>query len=224
MTFADQVLSFYRDLEIKAPLPDGVVALNPYRDASFSYCTKFYRKFFDDGDERTVILGINPGRHGGGITGIPFTDPVKLEQCCHIPNSLNKKPELSADFIYTMIQAYGGPEKFYRKFYFSAVSPLGFTKEGKNLNYYDIKELQITLKDFIVESLKKQVTFGIKTSICYCLGEGENFKFLYRLNDELKIFQQIVPLAHPRFIMQYRRKSVGEYVDSYLKALSNEKF
>ena len=191
---------------------------------AFSYCTKFYKKFFDDVDERTVILGINPGRHGGGITGIPFTDPVKLDQCCNIPNSLNKKPELSADFIYTMIQAYGGPEKFYRKFYFSAISPLGFTKEGKNLNYYDIKELQITIKDFIVESLKKQMTFGIKTSICYCLGEGENFKFLNRLNDELKIFQQIVPLAHPRFIMQYRRKRVGEYVDSYLKALSTEKF
>ena len=32
MTFADQVLSFYKNLEIKAPLPEGVVALNPYRD------------------------------------------------------------------------------------------------------------------------------------------------------------------------------------------------
>ena len=225
MTFADQVLSFYKNLEIKSPLPEGVVALNPYRDdESFSYCTKFYKKFFDDVEERTVILGINPGRHGGGITGIPFTDPVKLDQCCDIPNSLNKKPELSADFIYTMIQAYGGPGKFYRKFYFSAVSPLGFTKEGKNLNYYDIKELQITLKDFIVESLKKQMTFGINTSMCYCLGEGENFKFLYRLNDELKIFQRIVPLAHPRFIMQYRHKKVGEYVDSYLRLLTTEKF
>ena len=76
--------------------------------------------------------------------------------------------------------------------------------DGKNLNYYDVKELQIVLRDFIIESLRKQVTFGITTSICYCLGEGENFKFLSRLNDELKIFQKIVPLAHPRFIMQYR--------------------
>jgi hypothetical protein len=224
MTFADQVLSFYSGLEITKPLPEGVVALNPYRDHdAFSHCTKFYKKFFDDVHERTVILGINPGRHGGGITGIPFTDPVKLE-ICGIPNSFNKKSELSADFIYTMIQAYGGPEKFYRKFYFSAISPLGFTKDGKNLNYYDIRELQVSIKDFIVESLKKQMAFGITTSICYCLGEGENFKFLNRLNEELKIFRQIVPLAHPRFIMQYRRKKVGEYVDSYLKALSTEKF
>src|SRR5688572_17492200 len=224
MTFADQVLSFYKNLEIKTPLPEGVVVLDPYRDdESFSYCTKFYKKFFDDVHERTVILGINPGRHGGGVTGIPFTDPVKLEGC-GIPNTFNKKSELSADFIYSMIEAYGGPEKFYRKFYFSAISPLGFTKGGRNLNYYDVKELQVTIKDFIVESLKKQMAFGITTSICYCLGEGENFKFLNRLNNELKLFRQIIPLAHPRFIMQYRRKKVGEYVDSYLKALSTDKF
>ena len=61
------------------------------------------------------------------------------------------------------------------------------------------KELQIALKDFIIESLRKQMTFGINTSICYCLGEGENFKFLTRLNDELKIFQKIVPLATSTF-------------------------
>jgi len=224
MTFADQVLSFYRNLDILNPLPEGVFTLNPYRDDNaFSCCTKFYKKFFDDVHERTVILGINPGRHGGGITGIPFTDPVKLE-ACGIPNAFNKKSELSADFIYTMIEAYGGPEKFYRKFYFSAISPLGFTKDGKNLNYYDVKELQVTIKDFIVESLKKQMAFGITTSICYCLGEGENFKFLNRLNNELKIFRQIIPLAHPRFIMQYRRKKVGEYVKRYLKVLNTDKF
>lgn len=221
MTFADQVLSFYKDLKIKASLPTGVVALNPYQDKeSFTYCTTFYKKFFDDGDKRTLILGINPGRHGGGITGIPFTDPIKLEQYCCIPNSFNKKPELSADFIYKMIERYGGPEKFYSKFYFGAISPLGFTMDGKNLNYYDVKELQIALKDFIIESLRKQMTFGIDSSICYCLGEGENFKFLRKLNDEIKIFQQIVPLAHPRFIMQYRRKKVDEYVDSYLKSFA----
>ena len=219
MTFADQVLRFYKNLEIKSPLPEGVVALNPYHEReSFSCCSKFYKKYFDDAHGRIVILGINPGRHGGGVTGIPFTDPVKLEQYCKIPNPFIKRSELSADFIYTMIEAYGGPEKFYGKFYFGAISPLGFTLEGKNLNYYDIKELQIALKDFIVESLTTQITFGIKTSICYCLGEGDNFKFLNRLNDELKIFQKIVPLAHPRFIMQYRRKRLDEYVESYLKS------
>jgi hypothetical protein len=222
MTFADQVLAFYKSLEIKTALPQGVVALNPYRDeTAFSYCSKFYRKFFDDSQERYIILGINPGRHGGGITGIPFTDPLKLEQHCDITNAFQKKPELSADFIYTMIQAFGGPEKFYSRFYFSAISPLGFTKDGKNLNYYDIKELQVAIRNFIIESLRYQMKFPIKTSTCYCLGEGENYKFLSTLNHELKIFEKIIPLAHPRFIMQYRRKKLDEYVESYLRAFNS---
>lgn len=220
MTFADHVLTFYKYLEIGSALPDGVVVLNPFADAaSFSYCTQFYKKFYNDKNERTLILGINPGRHGGGVTGIPFTDPIKLEQRCGIQNPFKKKAELSADFIYTMIEEYGGPENFYNKFYFSAISPLGFTKDGKNLNYYDVKELQFALKEFIVNSLQRQLTFGISTSVCYCLGEGENYKYLNTLNRELGIFQKIVPLAHPRFIMQYRRKKLDEYVNDYLVKL-----
>jgi hypothetical protein len=220
MSFADKVLSFYKSIAIRAALPEGVVVLNPYRDINlFSYCTQFYKKFYDDDSERTIILGINPGRHGAGVTGIPFTDPIKLEKYCGISNPFVKKPELSADFIYTMINAFGGPEAFYRRFYFSAISPLGFTKGGKNLNYYDIKELQFSLGDFIIDSLRHQLSFGINRSVCYCLGEGENFKYLKRLNERAQIFDRLVPLAHPRFIMQYRRKRMAEYVGDYLVKL-----
>ncbi len=221
MTFADHVLSFYKNLEISSTLPKGVVVLNPFCESvSFSFCSQFYKNFYDDKNERTLILGINPGRHGGGVTGVPFTDPIKLEQFCNIPNPYPKKAELSADFIYTMIENFGGPEKFYSKFYISAVSPLGFTMNGKNLNYYDIKELQLALRDFIIDCLKKQLVFGINRAVCYCLGEGENFKFLTRLNNEQHFFEKIIPLAHPRFIMQYRRKKVAEYVDDYVNKLS----
>jgi hypothetical protein len=216
MTFADQVLSFYKDLEIRSTLPEAVVVLNPFCNSeSFSFCNQFYKKFYDDKNERTLILGINPGRHGGGVTGVPFTDPIKLEQYCNIPNPYIKKPELSADFIYAMIENLGGPEEFYSKFYISAVSPLGFTMEGKNLNYYDIKELQSALRDFIIDCLKKQLSFGINRTVCFCLGEGENFKFLTRLNNEQHFFEKIIPLAHPRFIMQYRRKKIKEYIADY---------
>ena len=197
--------------------------LNPYHDKTvYTLCELFYNKYYSDDNQRQLILGINPGRFGAGLTGIPFTDPIKLEKYCNIPNTLQKKAELSADFIYQLIAAYGGPEAFYSKFHFSAVSPLGFVKDGKNLNYYDIRELEIAVRPFIVQTLTKTLKFGVDTSVCYCLGEGENFKFLNRLNEEQKFFQKIVPLAHPRFIMQYRRKKVGEYVDEYVRAMNNE--
>jgi len=220
MTLADRILSFQKNLKLNIKLPKGVQAMNPYQDKiAFSICEKFYKKFYNDDGQRTMILGINPGRHGGGITGIPFTDPVKLEEL-GIVNDFQKKRELSADFVYQMIDAFGGAKKFYQKFYFSAISPLGFTKDDKNLNYYDIKGLPELLDKFIVECMSLQLSWGINKKVCYCLGEGENFKFLSKLNAKHFFFEDIIPLPHPRFIMQYRRKKLDQFINLYLERLS----
>lgn len=194
--------------------------MNPYRDPSaFALCKKFYEKYYGDAQNRILILGINPGRFGGGVTGIPFTDPVKLEKYCGIRNDLDKRPELSADFMYNMIEKYGGPEIFYKTYFVGAVSPLGFTRAGKNLNFYDLKDLQSGLHDFIVGSIRSQLAFPLCRDYCYCLGEGRNFKYLSTLNRDYAFFNRIIPLPHPRFIMQYRRKKVDAYIRSYMTAL-----
>lgn len=217
VTVAEKILAFNKSQQITAALPAGVEVMNPYQnETTFAICQQFYRKYYHDTQERTMIMGINPGRFGGGITGVPFTDPIKLETYCGIPNDLVKKPELSADFIYRMIMAYGGPEVFYSRFYISAVSPLGFMKDGKNLNYYDLKPLQQALLPYIVQSLEQQLAWGLNTRVCYCLGEGQNFKFLVKLNKAYQFFDEVVPLSHPRFIMQYRRKTIDTFVQDYL--------
>jgi hypothetical protein len=220
---ADNILAFLKSLVLRAKLPAGVEVMNPYRNASaFALCTKFYSRFYRDHRPRTLILGINPGRFGGGITGIPFTDPVKLERWCSIKNDLPKKTELSADFIYQMIEAYGGVDDFYGKFYISAVCPLGFTKNGKNLNYYDLKPLQKAVNDFCASSIEKQLNMGLNRKRCYCLGEGQNFRFLQQLNQSYGFFEEIIPLPHPRFIMQYRRKRLNDFIKYYLNKLSQQ--
>lgn len=194
--------------------------MNPYQnELTFSLCTKFYSKYYNTSKQRTIILGINPGRFGAGLTGIPFTDPVKLEQECGIKNNLPKKRELSADFIYQVINGYGGKEKFYDRFYFGSVSPLGFTKEGKNLNYYDDPQLQKAVLPFILKTINDQIAFGLNQETAYCLGEGKNFKFLSRLNDDHGFFKKIIPFSHPRFIMQYKRKKLQHYIDDYIEKL-----
>jgi hypothetical protein len=220
-TFADRVLAFYKDLRIEETLPDGVAVLNPYQDKNaFALCGQFYRKYYSDQSQRSIILGINPGRFGAGLTGIPFTDPLKLQELCNIPNDLPKKTELSADFIHAMIAAFGGLEKFTKKFYFNSVSPLGFTFKGKNLNYYDTPALEKSLEKFIRQSIARQLDFGVNKSVAYCLGEGQNFKYLDKLNRSEKYFETIIPLAHPRFIMQYKRKLVDKYIADYLLKLN----
>lgn len=219
--FSQRILNFLSSLQINTSLPRKVEVLNPYQNPiAFQLCKSFYTQYYDDSNQRRIILGINPGRFGGGLTGIPFTDPIKLATICGIHNDLDKKAELSADFIYKMITAYGGAKDFYKSFYFSSISPLGFTRDGKNLNYYDDKKLTERLMPFMLTCLNEQLKFGIDTSVAYCLGEGENYKFLSKLNEKHHFFEKIIPLAHPRFIMQYKRKSLNQYIDFYLKAFN----
>ena len=221
MTFSAKVLKFYKELDLTETLPPGVTVMNPYQNAScMEVCRKFYRKFYNDRNKRILILGINPGRYGAGITGIPFTDPIKLETLFGIRNNLPKKPELSAEFIHAMIAAYGGYERFFARFFINSVSPLGFVAAGKNLNYYDTPLLKRSLEPFIRRNVGKLVKLGVSRDVVYCLGEGENYKFIQRINAEEKWFRQIIPLAHPRFIMQYRRKFVSEYIGEFVQKLN----
>lgn len=217
---SETILSFYQGLVPPPRLPKGILVMNPYRDTYIQgICRQFYEKYYHDTQPRTLMLGINPGRFGSGTTGISFTDPIRLETACGIPNTLQKKPELSADFIYRMIEAFGGPGSFYRKYFISAVSPLGFTRDGKNINYYDDKKLEQAIRPFATSCISRVVEMGMSRDRCYSIGEGKNYAFLVKLNEEHGWFNEILPLAHPRFIMQYRRKQLAQHIKGYLDQL-----
>ena len=218
---SDNIIDFYKRIEINFSLPEKIQVLNHFNDESVQIVVKkFYKKYYNDSNKRILILGINPGRFGAGITGIPFTDPVQLEETCLISNNFEKKRELSSEFIYGMISAYGGVKKFYSKYFIGAVSPLGFVSKGKNYNYYDSSELQDVLSDYILYSIQLQIEIGCSTDVCYCLGQGKNYKYLQKINKEYGLFKKIIPLAHPRYIMQYKRKLYSDYINLYLENLS----
>lgn len=220
-SFGEKAIDFYTHLKIDSELPEGVGVLDPYLNPEAqSIIHSFFNKYYRDGDERIVILGINPGRFGAGITGITFTDPIRLDEVCGIPNSFEKRSELSSRFVYEVIHAIGGAEEFFSRFYLSAICPLGFIRSGKNLNYYDDRELEGALKEFILSTLNRQIQMGIRRDFAICLGEGKNYKYLRKLNQEQGIFDEILALPHPRWVMQYRYKSKDEYIQSYLEALS----
>lgn len=221
-SFGEKVIEFYQSIRIEGSLPDGVDVMHPHLGPEIKQLSaEFYRKFYRDTEERTFIIGINPGRFGGGVTGIPFTDPAKLENLCGISNNLKGKTELSADFIYRVIGQYGGAGHFYNRFYFTSISPLGFLKDGLNLNYYDDKHLETFLRPFVSLWLEQQLKFGANRNRCICLGTGKNFDFLQKLNNEQNFFERIDVLEHPRFIMQYKRKHLDEYVRKYVRVLND---
>ncbi len=218
----DRILAFLEGLDPDFQLPDGVSIMNPYAvPGDLYFARQFYRKFYSDNNTRCFVLGMDPGRLAGGITGIPFTDPLKLEINCGTANNYAKKSELSADFIYSMIAKAGGTDRFYRDFFFTAVCPLGFVKDGRNMNYYDDRMLLMNSESFIVDSMKKQLATIAFHPTAFCLGEGTNFRHLSFLNDKYRFFDKIIPLPHPRWVMQYRRKQLEEYIDLYCKKLLN---
>lgn len=220
MTFSQSILNFLYHLQLPFKLLNGVEVLDVHGDAAVrNACTAFYNKFYNDTNQRHLLLGINPGRFGGGITGIPFTDPIRLQNDCSIENAFQKKQELSSAFIYEMIAAFGGTEKFYSKFYISAVSPLGFVRDGRNLNYYDDQALMKSIEPFVVDCINQQLFFGINRDVCFCIGEGENLKYLTWMNEKHQWFKKVKGLPHPRFVMQYRLKRKADYIQQYVDAL-----
>ncbi len=224
-TFGQQVINFHQSLHFSSALPRGIKVMNPVEenDEIIENIKRFYTKFFGDHRSRRFLIGINPGRFGAGQTGLPFTDTKRLAENCGLPPVSFSSHEPSSVFIYEMINAFGGVQAFYKQFYINSVCPLGFIQRNKkgnwvNCNYYDFPELFEALKPFIVTTLKKQITFGIDTSVCYSLGK-KNAKFLSKINAEEHLFEKIVPLPHPRYVIQYKFKEKDTFIMAYLQKL-----
>jgi hypothetical protein len=228
-TFADKVLSFNKLLsKINIDLPKTFSLVNPFVGDGCKQIEKitnmFYNKFYSDKNKRIMILGSSPARRGTAITGIPYEDAEHLYSQTGICVEEFYVNKASSNFLYEVIERYGGCEKFYSKFYMNFVCPLGIVKTNEkghnvNCNYYDNKLLEHSLYDFMINSLKKQLTFNIDTKVCYCIGSGANFEFLTKINGEYKFFDRIIPLEHPRFIMQYNSKDKEKFLRKYLELL-----
>ena len=231
-SLADKLISFYQSVQPPGNLPKGIDVLFPQKDKQvIELVKKFFDKYYSDNRTRRLMLGINPGRFGAGITGVNFTGPKQLKEQCGIEHHLKLSSELSAEFIYEMINAYGGVKTFYQNWFIGAVCPLGFITSsgfsshplkrgtGKNINYYDDKKLQEGVTPFIIDCIDKLVAMGFSTDKCLCIGGEKNFRFLSAINKEHQWFREIVPLPHPRFILQYRRKQKDKYIHQYLSAM-----
>ena len=226
LTFADRVIEFNRGLVYTGNMPDNFQVMNPFMDnpETITVMREFYRKYYNDNNQRRFIIGINPSRNGAGVTGVPFTDTKRLESACGIAMKSARTHEVSSVFIYDMIEAYGGTEQFYSEFYINSPFPLAIIRETKsgnwlNANYYDDPLLFEMVKDFMIESLKKHINLGLNTSEVFVLGK-KNAVFVEKLNKIEKMFDKLTVLEHPRYIQQYKSKEKELYIDKYLRALS----
>ncbi|HLO82281.1 MAG TPA: uracil-DNA glycosylase family protein [Chitinophagaceae bacterium] len=225
LPWSDKIIAYNKQLQFSGKLPRGISIMNPYAESAEAWKASeaFYRKFYTDQEPRRLILGINPGRHGAGATGIPFTDPKRLTEV-DIPWNGPLSHEPSSVYVYDMISAYGGPEAFYGRYFINSVSPLGYTirnKAGKdvNFNYYDTPALFKKVLPFIHANLEQLRSLGFDMETVYVLGV-KNARCLEQINGKGKYFGRLEVLEHPRYVMQYRLRAKEDYIQKYLAALS----
>ena len=225
-TFAEKVVQFNKQLHYTGKLPIGFQVLNPYMDnpETKEVMQQFYTQYYNDSLKRKFIIGINPSRHGAGVTGVPFTDTKRLESVCGIKMKSAYTHEVSSVFINKINQEFGGATDFYRQFYINSPFPLAIIRQAKNgnwlnVNYYDDAMLFEMVKDFMVASLKKHIALGLDTSEVFILGK-KNAGFIQKINLEAKLFDKLNVLEHPRFIQQYKSKEKQLYIDKYILAFN----
>ena len=226
-TFGDKVIEFNSNLHYPDKLPTGFQVINPFLDnpETLEVSNQFYNKFYNDFNKRKFIVGINPSRHGAGVTGVPFTDTKRLESVCGIKMHSARTHEVSSVFVYEMIEQFGGAKAFYEQFYINSPFPLAIvreTKDGKwlNANYYDYPFLYEALKDYMIMTLKEHISLGLDTSEVFVLGV-KNAQFIHKLNKEAKLFDSLKVLEHPRYIQQYKFKEKQVYIDKYILTLND---
>ena len=218
-TFAGKAIAYYTNLAAPANLPPDIGVMNPYQEPAVQQIVReFYGRFFSDNGPRVFVLGINPGRFGAGVTGISFTTPQNLRRYCGIDNTLSDTPELSSRFVYQVVDAFGGAEEFYKRFFLTSLFPLALTKNGKNYNFYDDRATTEALWPAITHEVRTQLGFGYDRRVAVCLGR-KNETYLRRLNDQQGFFDRIITLDHPRYILQYKSRAVPTYIEQYIATL-----
>lgn len=225
-TFANKIIDFNKKLNYAGNLPNGFQVLNPYltNPEAIKVMQQFYQKFYNDNNLRKFIIGINPSRHGAGVTGVPFTDTKRLENVCGITMKSAHTHEISSVYIYDVIEEFGGATKFYNQFYINSPFPLAIIRQTKNnnwvnANYYDNVQLFKMVKSFMIDSLQKQIALGLNTQEVFVLGK-KNALLINKINEEANFFEKITVLEHPRYIQQYKSKEKQIYIDKYIMALT----
>ena len=111
----------------------------------------FNETYYHHSYPKTVLCGINPGRHGAGKTGIPFIDFSSLSTLIDGVNRADT--ERSAQFFFDVVSEFGA-SKFYNSFYVTNVSWVGYISNNMNINYYRLPE---PVKDFVLKAFKYEI-------------------------------------------------------------------
>ena len=158
--------------------------------SNWASITKFNNDFYGEKLPKTVLCGINPGKNGAGKTGLPFLDFTSLSK---LMNNVNRQDtERSAQFFYDIVQELGAKD-FYKTFYVTNISWIGYIKGNKNLNYYD---LPLTVKKFVYDMFIYEMDMVSPTTIISLSGAVKDT--VKELFDDSSV-ETNLQLPHPNY-------------------------
>ena len=140
--------------EFQAIIEDeGISILDDFLE-NWPNVKRFYAVYYGATYPDTVLCGINPGRNGAGKTGVPFIDFSSLSKL--LDGIGREDKERSAQFFFEIVQHFG-PRTFFRSFYVTNFSWVGYARQKTNVNYYDLSTEAQTIIGKMFEHEMKQV-------------------------------------------------------------------
>jgi hypothetical protein len=138
-SLVEDMLRLYNKMENVNELEQGNIAVLNEFLKNEKFIRKFYEEYVDCNisNIKVVMCGINPGRYGAGKMGIPFIDFNSLSEL--LLGVQRNDSERSAEYFYSVIKKYGA-KKFYSNVYVTNICSVGFLKDNKNYNYYQLPE------------------------------------------------------------------------------------
>ena len=108
-----------------------------------------------------------------------------------------------------------GVEAFFRRFYVTNISAVGYVKNGRNQTYHDLPEaaLRVVERNFMEEMA------AVQPARMIALGQHPHATVGKLLSSSVG---EIVYLPHPSWIMTYRRREADAWVGRYIDALIGE--
>jgi uracil-DNA glycosylase len=187
------------------------IAILPGFTAHIERVQAFFTRYYAQAPPRVALVGINPGRFGGGRTGLPFLDPPAVSALLdeHVPGA----GERSARFLWEVIAAEGAG-RFFAGVYVTNLSWFGFLRDGTNLNLDALPEsVQTAIEaDFMRELalVRPRALIPLGTLVARRLARMQ-------AAGTLKV-QVLDPLPHPRWCAFPSRR--GPCVQRYRQALA----
>lgn len=190
--------------------------LQPYiARVDTKYFERFVHEYYAVPGQRTLVLGINPGRKGSGLTGVPFTDGRSLAEDCGIENEFRDARELTSQFLYQVVRSAGEVHSFFSHLCLSGIFPACLVADGRNANYYDLIEGE-ALRGLVAHSLQIHRDLPDIADRLVVIGQGRHLDLISAANDRHGFFKEITALPHPRYIMQYNRARADDFIRRYV--------